>query len=188
MNPFEPPSPITIDPDDDESVVPLVDPTPSATRRSYVIWAMMFGINLIVPIMFSSLVVQESGAVGMIVGIVVLLSTGWWINYRSARLGRVLTIGGFFVAVSQLVPIAHVFAGMIGLTITTELGAASQPGDDDPVGMIDSLWGGFICTIITGTILALLALIIGWIVTAIGRAMTNRGKSEANPSSIEPTE
>lgn len=146
------------------------------------IWPLAFAGNLIVPILFADSLTTQAGKTGMAVAIMMILISGWLLGRRLPNLARRMTTGAILVALSQLFPILHIFAGLIGLQITILTGGAEHGTDDDPLGQITSEWGGFLCTLFTGSALIVAACLIGWIVT-VGYAGISKQLSSASPDS-----
>lgn len=129
----------------------------AARRDRYgpVWWSTVFAANLVVPLHFGLERTREDGRLGMIFGMAALWVGGIVACWRDVRTRLALTIGGVFVAFSQIVPLMQMIAGLIGLHLWDK---------DLDHHVLSTLGGGFTVTIITGPILIVVAFIIGYLV------------------------
>ena len=87
-----------------------------------------------------------------------------------------LFVGGLLLAMLQLLPIPHLFAGSIGFNMAVVVHGARPPADDSDLGMITSELGGFVCAATTGGLLLFAAYTSGLILLTLGL------KLESTPS------
>ncbi len=127
---------------------------------TYFAWVFIFAINMAIPLLFGASMTEQHGRLGMSVAALLLLVFGSFICAANRKLAVALLAGGALVALTQLFPILHIIAGMIGMSVGQALGHATLDTDDDP-SRITSELGGFIVTIVTGGILMAGSLFIG---------------------------
>jgi hypothetical protein len=143
-------------------------------------WAVVFLVNLPVPVMFGSSLTEGNARLGMIVGTALLGLVGGVFCQRSYRICLGMNSGGLVVALTQVVAIPQFIAGMIGLTVSTALGLA-EPNFDVPRYEM-TLWaGGFVTTIVTGALLMGLALGIGLVFQLLGLGRERLKRIDNNP-------
>lgn len=123
-------------------------------------WTLVFACNLIVPLSLAWQMSEHAGRIGIGLAIVVY----WMIGLVTCadggrRGGRPLVAGGIWVALSQLLPIAQILAGLAGVWSW----AAISGQEHRPLSVL----GGFTMTIVTGGLLLTLAEVIGLIAYAI---------------------
>jgi hypothetical protein len=137
----------------------------------YFDWSAVYGLNLILPLLYGWSMTNDGGRVGMFAMIAMLYAFGIWACRSNRSLGIVLTVGGGIVALTQLFPAPQIFAGMIGTSIANRIeGVAKAP--DDVTEDINTVLGGVIATGMTGGLLILLALVLGAIFWGLGRSVT----------------
>jgi hypothetical protein len=178
MNPYDPP--LATLPDDTMSVQHQDD---KPNRNHFIVWPIVFALNLIVPLLFGGSMLRERGMIGLSVAVAFFLIAGWYICYMSPFISIRLLVGAGITAISQLFPIIHVLAGLIAVATLSKLGLATDENDVG-IGTISSEAGGFMMTMITGSIIAAFALIVGFLVMLLGggiKSMWNRG-TQVSPS------
>ena len=152
-NPFQPPT-------------STAGTAPTRFRRTrlqnflIIAWPFIFGANMIIPLLFGWELVEQSGAMGVILASIILLALGWLLFVVWPALALRLTFGSIFTALLQFFPIVHMIIGIIAFGITIELGQATDM-NDQVMPKITSELGGFIITSITGCSLLLFATGIG---------------------------
>ena len=133
-------------------------------KRLYVGWLTVFALNLILPGFLGWQTTENGGRLGMLVGAAVLLTVGLWICSRAAKLGFALIIGGIAVALSQVIGILQMLAGISAYACAEALGLVEsmQAGPH-----ISNAIGGFVITLITGALLMAAALVAGLMLRAL---------------------
>jgi hypothetical protein len=114
-----------------------------------VAWHPVFGINLIVPLVLASGVLEGRGQVGMYCGIAFYWVLGFMTCASRPSLGRVLVTGGVIIACTQLMPVLQFTAGFAAVMI------GHQVEEKSPEVC------GFIDVIITGGLLLIAAYCSG---------------------------
>jgi hypothetical protein len=112
-----------------------------------VAWFCVYAVNLIFPVAMGWSITREGGKIGMVIGIVAVFALGCRLCFMSRRAMLPVVYAGWIVAVSQLAPILHIFAGMVGVSV------AHVFGDETMRGEVNTVLGGFLATIVTGGIL-----------------------------------
>jgi hypothetical protein len=125
-------------------------------------WAGALLVNAIVPLMFGMLATDPVGRWGMGAAMAVVLVGGWLFCYAFPVQGRKLIAGSVLTALSQLLPIAQLVAGILGLAVASGLGLFVAGNDGQPDRFV-SEFGSFVATMATGTILVAGAFVLGWI-------------------------
>lgn len=115
---------------------------------------------MIVPLMFGLAILQHSGRAGLAIAAGMFLIVGWWICLMSDSWGRRLLFGTLLLAFTQFMPVLQIFAGMFAVNVVDALGMAIQGNDEQIPGVVSEL-GGFLVTLLTGTPLAIVAILIG---------------------------
>jgi hypothetical protein len=121
-------------------------------------FAAVFGVNMIVPLMFGWPMASEHGALGLVLAVAFLLVCGMCVCSLSPKLARAINLGGMIVAASQFIPILHITAGAIGFGLADGLGLT----DFGPAPSLTNL-GAFVVTAVTGTILIGMSTVPGLI-------------------------
>jgi hypothetical protein len=109
----------------------------------------VFGLNLIVPLVLGSGVLEGHGQAGKYCAIAFYWVSGLMVCAARPHLGRVLVKGGIITACTQLMPVLRFAAGL----------AAVMIGDQAGVRSAESF--GFIALIITGGLLLIAAYLSG---------------------------
>jgi len=136
---------------------------PSAlNKRLMTAWAAVVVANVVVPLGFALLPTQSTGRWGILSAILVILICGWCFCCAFPVQGRKLVAGSVLTALSQLLPILQLIAGIIGLAIASSLGLFVG-GNDGQTDHFVSEFGGFVATMSTGTILVVGAFMVGWL-------------------------
>ncbi|MEM8679391.1 MAG: hypothetical protein AAGF97_08570 [Planctomycetota bacterium] len=123
----------------------------------------MFAINLIVPLMWATSLVNRHGKVGMLAAIPVLYLMGWATCRIHPVCARSMLNGGALVALTQLFPILQILAGLFALSVV---------GFEDRFDQVASVGfpnerGGFLVTLLVGGLLMGLAFSLGATVEAL---------------------
>ncbi|MEM0927251.1 MAG: hypothetical protein AAGJ83_14500 [Planctomycetota bacterium] len=139
-------------------------------------WAGLAVGNAVVPGILASAVVEgASTAIGVMLGVATFIIGGWWVGSRSEEIRKGLISGGTVLALSQLLPIAQLIAGIFAVGITDGMGLSQVA----TTSFIESLLSGYVCTLVTGGLLMLPTMFIGTIFVLVS------SKSEP-PQAIDP--
>ncbi len=129
----------------------------------YFAWIVVFGFNLVVPLLFAWSMTEKNGRIGMTVAVIVLLAAGFWICAKARIVGRDLIKGGILVGLAQLFPILHIISGMVGMIVGQRLQLTNMDNETGPI-RVNSELGGFIAALVTGTILMAMSLGTGFLI------------------------
>jgi hypothetical protein len=129
------------------------------------LWALAFGLNLVVPLVFGWTMTSEGGRFGMAAAVGVLWYLGHRLCEESEECSHTLPIGGFIFAATQVCPILQISSGVLSVGIAIALGQGSD-SDWGPPG-IRTESGGPIATGLTGLTLIGAAAIRGAIVVRL---------------------
>ena len=124
-------------------------------------WAVLLLFNLPLPLLFGFGMTSGAGTFGMLAGVGVVWLIGHLAIARVSEIRDPLLVGGIIVALSQVIPVAHIFAGALALAAIT--------GSD--VKNLDSAPAGFAVTLLTAALLAVVALMIGFVLCAVVGAL-----------------
>ena len=102
-------------------------------------WVFVFGINLAVPLIFSSSMTDEHGKLGMFIAIVSLLACGCFACAVRRVFADALIIGGVVVGLLQIFPVLQILAGMFGMAAGSALGLADFGDDGRPPSLANEL-------------------------------------------------
>jgi hypothetical protein len=152
----------------------FTSPWTSHTRPAW--WALVFGLNLIVPLLFGWTVTSEGGRIGMVAGVGLL----WYLGHRlcamSDPIGRALVGGGIVVGLAQLFPVAHICVGVASVEVANAVLQQLYPDK----GMQSAI-GGLIATGMMGLVMMIVAACIG----AIGdKLFRRRPRVAPTPASV----
>ena len=155
QNPYEPPKSLVTD--------PAAPDYPDLRARVWTLasWIFVFGINLAVPLIFSSSMTDEHGKLGMFIAVTSLLFSGCLVCAVRRELAVSLLIGGALVGLMQVFPLLQFLAGVIGMAAGSCFGLAEFGGDERSPRLTSEL-GGFVVTLITGGSLMTAAACLGW--------------------------
>ena len=141
----------------EKSIKPPVEPPP------VVAWRCVYVANLIFPLLMGWMATREGGGIGMFIGIVAVFALGHRLCFIARRAMLAVVYGGWVVALFQLAPILHIFAGIVGVWV------AHGFEDVTKRDQVNTVLGGFLATIVTGGILIVVAtalgLVIQWIMS-----------------------
>jgi len=182
-NPYASPQSLTAD------SLPTTDASDRPSRWVYLVWTIVFVLNLAVPLLIAWTLSNASGRIGMFVAVAVLYLLGSWVctaHYR--HLGVSLIAGGLCVGLTQVFPLLQIIAGSVSFAVATRLGQVDGRNADLP-GNVDSAAAGFIITMTTGVLLMAAALVIGLPLQAIAsRRKLSKDLKYAKPRPIDSQE
>ncbi len=145
---------------------------PRTDLRWHLAWAVVFGANLIVPLMFGWPMTRGAGRVGLVLGIALMLSLGHWLCSRYARVRFPLVAGGVCVGLSQCWPMLQIWAGIFASAITRTLLQQPFGADQDSPNYSTGL-EGLLMTALTGGQLMLAAVMCGYVIFLLKFPMKN---------------
>jgi hypothetical protein len=139
-------------------------------------WTIVFALNLIVPLLLGwDMMRLTGGRDGLILATAMLWATGFWIGWRT-RDGRfVLLTGGIFVALTQFYPILQVMAAIAGWCVARGIIFSWFPPGSEIHEFAHTRFPlspglhGFTVTIITGGLLIVAAIVLGWVAKPIAK-------------------
>ncbi|MCE9531831.1 MAG: hypothetical protein K8T89_12010 [Planctomycetes bacterium] len=142
------------------------NPNESSRRVWHIAWPFVLAANLIVPLGWGMDETRGDAIWGMVAAIPLFWLAGHGICAESRKSGSVLVMGGIVVALLQIVPILHITAGIVGVSL------AAGPG----MHKLTTFLGGFVATLITGGLLLLVALPFGMWVRMITHPLASSGE------------
>jgi hypothetical protein len=125
------------------------------------LWTVAFALNLATPLMFGWPLTNLKGQIGLASAATTLLIIGWSLCVNVTRVSIPLVVGGFGIALTQLIPLLQLIVGMIGIRITRSLGLVTDNPKAHNLPQIHSVAGGFLVTFITGGILMAAGAVFG---------------------------
>jgi hypothetical protein len=143
---------------------------------AFAAWPAVFGLNMVLPLFFSTVVTEHHGRFGLCIASFVLLAGGWALCAVSASTARKVILGAALVAVTQFFPVLQIIAGSVSMGIAqsfqlVEGGGGDPDLDEQDIPQITSELGGFIVTMLVGGILLTCASLIG---LALGPVLPER--------------
>ncbi len=149
-----------------------------STKRSIAGWAIVFLLNLPIPVFLGSSVVSGIGGyVGMAVGCCLWWGLGIRLCFGAqVRHVRATTVGGLLVALSQFYPMLQLFAGMFAIFIVN-LVVVDMGGGPGRLAMQNPLADFAISTtltLLTGAILIAVALTGGHLLLLLFRSVRDQ--------------
>ncbi|MGE3776126.1 MAG: hypothetical protein AB7F89_02990 [Pirellulaceae bacterium] len=169
-NPYQSPEPL--------SAVPVASDA-SPPRRvdglALMAWPVVYGLNLVVPLLIGSDVTREHGRAGMWLAVVFLLAAGWAFCLWLPSAGRRVIWGAAVFALSQAFPIVQILAGAWSIGLAESCGMGVEP--DEMIGKISNNLGGFVVTLLVGAMLLGCAASVGFLVgLVLPRAWLGRAR------------
>ena len=123
------------------------------------LWLLALGINLPIPILFASMVVEGTPWIGIGIALGLMLLGGFAAAKYQPQQLQTMALGGCLTAALQFFPIMHMICGGIAIAICQAVGLASNP--DDTAATIHGPAGGFVATILTACPILFVAYISG---------------------------
>lgn len=146
------------------------DPRPGS---STVLWWLLFGLNLPIPALFGMGAATGMALLGVAAAVLMFGFAGWWVMWRYPQWASRILVGAGMMAVSQVMPIPQLIAGMMALSIAEGAGFASTGGQGLSM-TLTSFVGGFFVTTITGGLLLGMTLCIGACLVPLWRLFFGR--------------
>jgi hypothetical protein len=114
LNPYRSPAAVIEDPP---------APADGSLLNPYLLvtWSLVFGLNLIVPVLLGLMATGTEGLAGMCLSVAALFLVGGWFCTVLPCMGRRLIAGSVVIGLSQLFPIAHLVVGSVALDVAREL-------------------------------------------------------------------
>jgi len=154
LNPYTPPS------IDQEASPPALVVT-AGERMFLVQWCFVLLANIIVPMLFCAMLTNDDARLGVLVAVICFILAGGLVGLQWNQTQVVLLRGGVITALLQMVPVLQIIAGLVAVQVCSDLGLATANTDDHPLGNLETMLGGFVCTLVSGTLILLVALIAG---------------------------
>jgi hypothetical protein len=126
-------------------------------------WLVVYVVNLIVPLILAVSATNQSGKVGMGLGILLVFALGCRLCFVSRRAVLTVVYGGWVVAAAQLFPLLQICAGIAGIRVASALSGWSMHREEKG----DSVLGGFLATVVTGALLLTVATVLGRIIQGL---------------------
>lgn len=150
--------------------VPRQDPRPGSSTA---LWWMLFGLNLPIPALFGMGAAAGTALFGEAAAVLMFGLAGWWATLRYPQWASRILVGAGVMAVSQVMPIPQLVAGMLALSIAEGVGFANTGGQGLSMTLTGFV-GGFFVTTITGGILLGMTLCIGACLVPLWRLFFGR--------------
>lgn len=167
-NPYQAPARV-------EGETPPLSAARRIPKRLLAGWTAVFLLNMPLPLLYGWIFTQNHGRAGMFAAAATLLLLGGWVCVTQRKLGLALVVGGAPLALSQIFPLAQFMAGLVALIIGDFFRQVENK--DDTVGEVVSEPGGFLVTMITGSLLMGAALVLGLLLRALMPARWREGAS-----------
>ena len=151
QNPYQPPSELSVAP------LPTTD---SRATHTFVLWTVLFVVNLPLPVLFGATVTRGPARWGMVLIVAGVYAFGLLFCLNNPKRSKSLLAGSTMLALSQFVPVIHILAGLSAISVVSKSGMISF----DPefvMGPTDSLAAGAALTVITSGMLAVIAMLTG---------------------------
>ncbi len=158
LNPYQAPIP-SEEGTGNEKVAKIVA---GETRKLIIVWCIIFLLNLPFPAVIGSSFTTPYSIWAMVVTLVGLMLAGIVLCIRLPSIARPLIVGSAVTAVSQVVPILHVSAGLFGVEVARSLGMAIDQQDDGLVRFsLPDFFGVILVTLIVALAVGLVAFAFG---------------------------
>jgi hypothetical protein len=119
---------------------------------------------MIVPLLLGWSMTESGGKIGLLIATITLFAAGECLCIFAPTIAAPVIVGAVVVALSQLYPILQMIAGLAAVGIGRRLGLML---DADPVGVFRSGAGGFVVTVVTGSILIAESAAVGLLIRVI---------------------
>jgi hypothetical protein len=136
-----------------------VDAPPRASPPPLGKWAWVYVANLPFALFFGTLATTAIGAAGMWLGVLALFLIGRRACFVARESVLTVVYGGWILAAFQFIPVGQIAAGLAGVGAAQAMGLAHHD-----LGPIHTALGGFVATIVTGSLLLLAAAALGLVV------------------------
>lgn len=160
MTLFEDPNPYRA-PRGDVAVFPKTGFKPRNAKLLCIGWLAVFALNLIVPGWLGWRFTEQGGRMGMLLGATLVLAIGCCVCVCARQIGFSLVVGGAAVALSQVLPLLQLLAGVASCALAEAAGLYFSVDDTHPAAVVGGELGGFVITITTGASLIAAPLAAG---------------------------
>ncbi len=134
----------------------------------YFVWPLVFGLNMVVPIMFSVSLTRQAGQYGILAGAVLLLLLGWGLCYHLPVYAWRLNLGSVVVACTQFFPILQIVIGIISLPLARRMtGLKPRELSFDGLPELTSELEGFFATLLVGSALIGISGVLGFLIALV---------------------
>ncbi|MGV3484235.1 MAG: hypothetical protein ACO1RT_07445 [Planctomycetaceae bacterium] len=137
-----------------------------------VVWPILLALNLVMPLVVGMPMIESSGKLGVAIAVAAFAITGWIICVYRPQLSKRLLAGSTVVGLSQIFPVLHLIAGKTAFSIVAHVGQA-EVGGDLGLDRIKTEFGGFLVALLTGGVLTVCAVAIGYGMFAIFNTRSN---------------
>lgn len=149
-------------------------------------WPIVFLANLAVPVLAGWGIVFDEAIAGCGIAITAQLLAGWSLCFLWPSAARRLLLGAVFTGLSQIIPVLHAIAGLVGFIVADLMGQVANDQDMGP-GTLRTLGGGFLVTFVTGGVLLTCAGIGGFLVSlALPRRWFTRETVDPDSPNYQP--
>ena len=140
---------------------------PTSNRRmvliAVLIWPLVLLLNVALPAFFGWPMYRETGLVGVVSALLLILVMGWTVCIRRPHIARSAFVGLALVTVSQVVPIVQVTAGVFTCFLCEITGLMVNPPEKRGFSyVLTSEAAGFFATMLSAL---LMLLVVGAIST-----------------------
>ncbi len=137
----------------------------------YTGWIVVVLLNIPLPIFFGFMVSSGFSRAGMLVGIAIVGLSGYWLCGKVPVVMSRLCVGAVITAMLQLFPILHIYIGSAAIALTSAIFSNFGGGPQDTM---DGILEVTTATLLTGSGIIILALVIGGIIGLFYRPFSSR--------------
>lgn len=130
-------------------------------------WGIAFFLNMPVPVWLGISFTTRVSCWGIAITAAIFLMAGVILCLCFKRVGQCLVIGSFLTALSQFVPVLHLFAGIVAMDLTRDLGlSGSNPVSNDGAirFIFPTILGVAWVSCLTGAMIAICGVSMGGLV------------------------
>jgi len=155
LNPFDPPAELDGDVGGESE-----NSSNRSPRRFLWRWALTICFNAVVPMIFATAIVHPTAYWVMVLGLLLIFLAGALLWIRFPRVERPLLAGSYALGLTQLLPIPHVFAGVVAYRFLQAIGLSSTQ-DQVPNSELTSPVGVLFLTFTVAAMLGTVAIAFG---------------------------
>ncbi|MDX1962227.1 MAG: hypothetical protein SFX18_03675 [Pirellulales bacterium] len=162
-NPYEAPQ-------SDVSTSSSVNVKALGSRGIWVTLNVLFALNAIFPVFDGVLFSNHYARFGVVAGLILLYGIGTYVCFQKPRFRAWLIIGGKLVAATQVLPLLQLYIVFIGSHASSYLESHLVEEEilyNGTVLISQTFLTGFVKTMISGGMIMMLSLCIGWVYTYI---------------------
>lgn len=143
---------------------------------SFLLWPCVFSLNMILPLYLSAEVTKQHGKTGVFTATLLLLAVGVIFSLCKPSATRIVILGSAVLALTQAFPVIQLVTGGLAYAFAVSLSLAEDVSDTP---QITSELGGFLVTMLVGSVLLACASALGCVLARFAPDQWFRGDTES---------